>query len=360
MTNQHESFPDLMHDDSFEVVMRGYSRRQVHDYMIRTRNQIRDLEERLARAIDQAEQGRIELAEARRRIVEAPQNYDDLSPRLAQILRLGEEEAAQKREDADAEATRVREDAATESEQLMLSAREQADAIMNAAQAEAERRVGEATAAAERMLAQAGGDAEETLSSAQQEADATLHGARSEAERTVTAARQESEQTVAGARAEAEATLGSARAEAEATLSAARAESEATLAAARDHAESLEENTGRRVSYLTDTHGEVMRRLNEIGSVLGDLLHQESAAGSLVSEPAVVIEEQRDAADEHLDIVDEPRDAVDEPRDAVEESPDETQEVRKVEDDDDIHVIVNDRDEHDDTDVRDPFSPVRH
>ena len=25
MTNQHESFPDLMHEDSFEVVMRGYA-----------------------------------------------------------------------------------------------------------------------------------------------------------------------------------------------------------------------------------------------------------------------------------------------------------------------------------------------
>ena len=45
----------------------------------------------------------------------------------------------------------------------------------------------------------------------------------------------------------------------------------------------------------------------------------------------------------------------------MEEGPDSTQEVRKVEDDDDeIRVIVNDRDEHDDTDVRDPFSPVRH
>ncbi|MEU8383163.1 hypothetical protein AB0C32_28745, partial [Streptosporangium sp. NPDC048865] len=92
MTNQHESFPDLMHEDSFEVVMRGYSRRQVHDYMDRHRHQIRDLEERLGRAIDQAEQGRIELAEARRRLSDAPQDYDELGQRLSQILKLGEEE----------------------------------------------------------------------------------------------------------------------------------------------------------------------------------------------------------------------------------------------------------------------------
>ncbi|MDF5759292.1 hypothetical protein [Spongiactinospora sp. TRM90649] len=321
MTNQQESFPDLMQDDSFEVVMRGYSRRQVHDYMIRSRNQIRDLEERLARAIDQAEQGRIELAEARRRMVEAPQSYEDLSPRLAQILKLGEEEAAAKREDAENEATRLRDDATTEAERLVGSAKEQSEGILSAAQAEAERRVGEATAAAERMLAQSQAQAEETVSTARAEAEEKVRTAQAEAERVLKAARSESEQTIGAARAEADATLGAARSEAESTLTSARSEAESTLTSAQGRASALDEQTGRRVAYLTDTHGEVMRRLNEIGSVLGDLLHQESAAGPLVNEAQVLppppmreLTEPRDALPESADdphrLV-EPRDAAD-------------------------------------------------
>ncbi|MFC7384059.1 coiled-coil domain-containing protein [Sphaerisporangium rhizosphaerae] len=267
MTNQHDSFPDMMHEDlGFEVVMRGYSRRQVHDHMVRTRNQIRDLEERLARAIDQAEQGRVELAEARRRLAEAPQDYDELGQRLSQILKLAEEEAISKRETADTEAAKVREEAAAEAER-----------ILTAAQAEAERRVAEATNAAERLLAQAGSDAEETLGAARAESDETLRNARAEADRALTAAQHEAERLVSEANAQAEATLGSAK-----------AESEATLKAARERAASLDEHTGTRVTFLTDTHTEVMRRLNEMGSVLTDLLRREGNAGALIDEAAVL------------------------------------------------------------------------
>ncbi|WP_101790550.1 hypothetical protein [Nonomuraea indica] len=276
MTNQHESFPDLMQEDTFEVVMRGYNRRQVHDYMMRTRNQIRDLEERLARAIEQAEQGRLELAEARRRMVEGPQSYEDLSPRLAQILKLGEEEAAAKREEAEAEAASVRDAARSEADRVLTSARETADNLLSSAQTEAERRVNEATAAAERMLAQAGADADEKLGSARQEAEDTLRGASAEAERLVTVAQQESERLREAA-----------NAEAAQTVAAARHEAETTLTAARERVAALDEHAGRRVEYLSNTHSEVVRRLAEIGSVLGDLMHAEKAAGPLVVESAV-------------------------------------------------------------------------
>ncbi|GAA3786900.1 hypothetical protein GCM10022226_01360 [Sphaerisporangium flaviroseum] len=278
MTNQHDSFPDMMQEDlGFEVVMRGYSRRQVHDHMVRTRNQIRDLEERLARAIDQAEQGRIELADARRRLAEAPQDYDELGQRLSQILKLAEEEAISKREAAAADAAKVREEAAAESER-----------ILNAAQTEAERGVEEARNAAERLLAQAGSDAEETLGAARAESEETLRNARAEADRALTSAQHEAERLVADANAQAEATLASANAEAEATLKAARAEAGDTLAAAQKRAESLDEHTGRRVTFLTDTHTEVMRRLGEMGSVMTDLLRREGEAGPLIDESTVL------------------------------------------------------------------------
>ncbi|MBT2233080.1 hypothetical protein [Nonomuraea sp. NEAU-A123] len=341
MTNQHESIPDLMQEDTFEVVMRGYNRRQVHDYMIRTRNQVRDLEERLARAIDQAEQGRVELAEARRRMVEAPQSYEDLSPRLAQILRLGEEEAAAKKEDAEAEAVSVRDAAKSEADRLVTSARETADNMLTSAQSEAERRVGEATGAAERMLAQAGADAEEKLTSARTEAEDTLREARAEADSVLTSAKQEAEQL-----------LESAGSEAERTLTSARTEAESTLESARQRAESLDEHAGRRVEYLSNTHTEVVRRLTEISSVLGDLMHTESKAGPLVIEPAgspepaplepadtvvqdAVVEEVVVEEPEHLPA---PQDDV---RVIVEDSPAErTAEVaRPVSDDTDVDII---------------------
>ncbi|MDH2429228.1 hypothetical protein [Sphaerisporangium sp. TRM90804] len=278
MTNQHDSFPDMMHEDlGFEVVMRGYSRRQVHDHMGRMRNQIRDLEERLARSIDQSEQGRIELAEARRRLAEAPQDYDELGQRLSAILKLGEEEALAKRQSADTDAAKVREEATAEVERMLA-----------AAQAEAERRVHEATAAAERLLAQAGADAEEALGAARSESEETLRDARAEADRALTTAQHEAERLVSEASAEAESTLGAARAEAEATLKAARADAGDMLASAQRRAASLDEHTGRRVTYLTDTHGEVMRRLGEMGSVLSDLLQREKGAGPLVDEAAVL------------------------------------------------------------------------
>ncbi|MER6824545.1 hypothetical protein ABT352_00950 [Streptosporangium sp. NPDC000563] len=288
MTNQHESFPDLMHEDSFEVVMRGYSRRQVHDYMDRHRHQIRDLEERLGRAIDQAEQSRIELAEARKRLSDAPQDYDELGQRLSQILKLGEEEATSKKQVAEAEAIKLRDDAAMEAERLITSAQDRAEGILNAAQQEAERRVAEATAAAEQMLSQAGNDAEETLNAARAESEDTLRSARTEADRMVTSARNEAERTVQEARAEADSTLSAARAEAEATVLAANNDAHSTLSAAQQRAAALDETTGRRVVYLTDTHHEVMRRLHEMGTVLGDLLHRESSAGPLIDESSVL------------------------------------------------------------------------
>ncbi|MEZ0076980.1 hypothetical protein [Planotetraspora sp. GP83] len=323
MTNQTENFPELMSDDSFEVVMRGYSRRQVHDYMIRTRNQIRDLEERLARTIDQAEQSRVELADARRKLTESPQNPDELGERLSQILKLAHEEAAANKEASESEAARLRDSTAAEAERLVASAREQADSIRTAAQEEAERRVADATSAAERLLSQAGSDAEETLGTARAEAEDTLRDARAEADRQLTAARLEAERLV----------------------SEARAESEATLTAAQQRVTALDEHTGRRVSYLTDTHTEVMRRLNEIGSVLGDLLHREAAAGALIDEAAVLPpapqtpqapaqgqpDGQQSQAAAHERVVAQP---------AVEQAHDED------EDDEEIRVIVDDVEHH--------------
>ncbi|WP_063819098.1 hypothetical protein [Herbidospora cretacea] len=325
MTNQTDSFPDLMSDDSFEVVMRGYSRRQVHDYMIRTRNQIRDLEERLARTIDQAEQSRLELAEARRKLTEAPQSPDELGERLSQILKLAHEEARANKEASENAASQTRDLAANEAERVVTNAREQADSIRSAAQEEAERRIHDATASAERLLAQAGAEAEEKVATANAEAEETLRDARAEADRRVTAATLEAEKLVADA----------------------NAVSERTLTSAKQRAGHLDEHTGRRVVYLTDTHTEVMRRLNEIGAVLGDLLHREQAAGALIDEssvlpPAPSIDEEipaQKAEDEEVPAPAAQPAAAPSPADAGPDVP--ADQAAEEDDSDDEHVIVD-------------------
>ncbi|MGW5264849.1 hypothetical protein ACWEQG_28055 [Microbispora sp. NPDC004025] len=331
MTNQTDNFPDLMSDDSFEVVMRGYSRRQVHDYMIRTRNQIRDLEERLARTIDQAEQSRLELAEARRRMAESPQNPDELGERLSQILKLAQEEAAANKEASEAEARRLRESSAAEAERLVTSAREQADAIRTAAQDEAERRVAEATSTADRLLAQAGANAEETLGTARAEAEEIMRAARAEGERQLTAARMEAERM----------------------LSEARGQAEAMLAAAQQRVNALDEHTGRRVAYLTDTHTEVVRRLNEIGSVLGDLMQREAAAGPVIDEAAVLPPPQVHAIaagdpNQRHEPGDEPRQALEAAPSGQEAHPEDATGQGRADDDEDDAVLIVDDGRHQD------------
>src|SRR6266496_3194876 len=62
MSNETEILPNLLRDESFEIVMRGYNRKQVDDALARTQNQIRDLEARLARALDDVERTRREMA----------------------------------------------------------------------------------------------------------------------------------------------------------------------------------------------------------------------------------------------------------------------------------------------------------
>ena len=65
MTNDADLMPDLGQEDAFEVQMRGYSRRQVDEFVARARSQIRDLEGRLSRSVDDTERARLELSTAR-------------------------------------------------------------------------------------------------------------------------------------------------------------------------------------------------------------------------------------------------------------------------------------------------------
>ena len=64
MNENSDLLPNLLHEE-FEMQMRGYSRRQVDDFVARRNNEIRELEQRLARSLDESEHLRRELSTVR-------------------------------------------------------------------------------------------------------------------------------------------------------------------------------------------------------------------------------------------------------------------------------------------------------
>src|ERR1700735_5663879 len=102
MTEQSDLILDLDSEDAFEVEMRGYSRRQVDEFVARSRSQTRDLEEQLSRSLDEIERLRLELSSARQAAGDKPA-YEEISERMGQILKLADDEAK-------AQKTRAQED----------------------------------------------------------------------------------------------------------------------------------------------------------------------------------------------------------------------------------------------------------
>jgi cell division septum initiation protein DivIVA len=241
MTNDSDLIPDMGQEDAFEVQMRGYSRRQVDEFVARTRSQIRDLEERLSRSLDETERVRLELSAARQDLTDKPA-HEEISERVGQILKLADDEAKAQRGRAQDEISKQRDDAKKEAERHRTEAREQTERMLTAAQEQAEN---------------------------------AIAGARSEAEKLRNSARIESERAIGDANKEAEATLASAKAQAKQMLD------EATMRATAIH-----DGAERRLNLLTSRHTETMRRLTEIRDVVTNLVASETARGSLEEEVA--------------------------------------------------------------------------
>ncbi len=251
MTNDADLMPDLGQEDAFEVQMRGYSRRQVDEFIARCRSQIRDLEQRLARALDDREELRRELAATRQQALGAKPAHEEVSERIAQILKLADDEARSQKSKAHEDIARQRNDAQTEAEKIRTEAREQAWRMLTAAQEQAER----------------------AITSARAEAEKTVTGARNEAEKTLTSARTEAERTTTDARKKSEAVLASAKSQAKKALD----EATARATAIHDGAE-------RRLNLLSTRHSETIKRLSEILDGVSSLVAAETARMSLEEE----------------------------------------------------------------------------
>lgn len=230
MNDETEILPAPLHEDSFDVVMRGYSRQQVNEYVNRSRERIRDLEERLARAMHDIERARDEAADASQRLEHSEPTYEDLGERLGQILKLAEEEAETKRANATSEAEATRADAATEAERVRAEA-----------EAETERVRADAASEAEQLRASVSTEAEQLRADAAAEADQLRANSRQEAERLVNEA--------------------------------------------QDQAQEIEERTQERVNLLCEQHNDFERRLVTMRDMLSELLDGSPQSGSGVGMP---------------------------------------------------------------------------
>ena len=177
MNDNSDLLPNLVHEDAFEMQMRGYSRRQVDEFIARCRSQIRDLEQRLARALDDGQELRRDLATARQQALGAKPAHEEVSERIAQILKLADDEARSQKSKAHEEIARQRNEAQTEAEKIRTEAREQAERMLTAARNEAERTTTDARKKSESALASAKSQAKKALDEATARATAIHDGA---------------------------------------------------------------------------------------------------------------------------------------------------------------------------------------
>jgi cell division septum initiation protein DivIVA len=227
--------------EPFKITKRGYSPVQVHEFIMQARRRVGDLEKRLAQAAVEVERLRSELASAEQAAAGRP-THEEISERIAEILRLADEEAKAQRTRADEEISRLR-----------SQAEEQADT-----------RQAEASSQAKRILTTAEEQAHRTISNAQAEADATADTARAAADQATAEAQQRAEATVARAVAQAG----------------------QVLAEATARADAVHGGTERRLSQLTDGHADVMQRLTAIRDIVTDLVARDTARGPLRDEVA--------------------------------------------------------------------------
>jgi hypothetical protein len=72
-------------EERFAMARRGYDRRQVEDFVDRSRREAADLRDRLAQALREAEQLRVDLAAARRAIWEGAAQRERVTRELAAL-----------------------------------------------------------------------------------------------------------------------------------------------------------------------------------------------------------------------------------------------------------------------------------
>jgi F0F1-type ATP synthase membrane subunit b/b' len=268
-------------EDSFDTAVRGFNRQQVMEYMTRTHDLLTTLERQIAVARAEAQRARAgadaaaaESERLRRELEEsraAPRPvpvHTELSDRMAQILRLANEEAEQERSSASEEIARLRADTQAECERVVMQARADAEHELELARSTARQELGNARETAARELAEA-----------RQAAEAELSRARAESEITLTSAHTEADQL----------RLDSVR------------HAEHLIDDAQRRSGAVNGLASQRLDALTATHSEALSRLGQIRDVLGQLLGADAAAGSLSAAVEAAMNDQGDPDSEPVE-----------------------------------------------------------
>lgn len=171
----------------FSIQMRGYCRAEVDAYLSDIRIEAQRLERDLAQVRSEigavraaTEDVRSEVEELRARA--AGHSSTPITERMQSILRLAEEEAAQKVADARAKVAEVRSAADSEIDRIVKVARTKANRMIAEAEQETESAVAMARASSEELLADARGQSEAELAQAHQQAELVLAEAHERAE----------------------------------------------------------------------------------------------------------------------------------------------------------------------------------
>ncbi|MGI8652158.1 MAG: hypothetical protein ACR2I7_05100 [Geodermatophilaceae bacterium] len=270
-----ENSPDIFPLDgavhSFDVVIRGYDRSQVHDVVDRLDGELRvalaDKDASTARAAELAShlsnvQAEVESLRQKAESAAAP-NFESMGARISHMLKLAEEEANDIR--------RIAAEGHTRSQAELQSSAQEAARLRSEAQDEARKQMQDAQAQAGRQMQEAKDSAAKTISDAQAEADALKERARAAAEQ----AEQRSRARVAKIEEDFQLSQKARRAEA------ARVEQERDQSSRRDAHNRIEQAQRKsddmiaaaeeRVRNLDAQRGELHTRLTQVRELLGSL-----------------------------------------------------------------------------------------
>src|SRR5919199_3345262 len=130
MTTDHPvtAARDASVENLFETVFKGYAKRQVEDYIAWLQEQVSAAKSELTDARRELAVARDDLASTRSQLQMRPQ-HEEISVRMAQILRLAEEEAQQERDQAAQHAAGLFEQARSQAGAVLESAQQSATQI---------------------------------------------------------------------------------------------------------------------------------------------------------------------------------------------------------------------------------------
>src|SRR5262245_28153470 len=185
--------PDRSGSARFDTVRRGFAPDQVAEYLKRLANGVLALETRLEETRNELLEAQRERDSARAELGNARRDpYEDVSERVAQLVRGFDHQVGQLEREAEVEADRVLSDVREDAERILAQARDEAERIRVEARQEADRtRAGaqadelEARIRADRIVAEAREEANRAESDLAAMRDTTLESFRDIRRRTL-------------------------------------------------------------------------------------------------------------------------------------------------------------------------------